>query len=132
MELRKVLRAKLHGATVTQADVQYEGSITIPPELLDASGLVAYEAVWVWNVSSGTRFETYIIEGKSRSADICVNGAAAHLVTPGDVVIIAAFQHISSEALSGYQPVRVFLNSDNSVKFIGDEVAGPNRRQDQE
>ena len=91
MPARKVLRSKIHRATVTHADLDYEGSVTIPPELLTASNIAEYEAVSVWNVTRGTRFETYAITGLPNSTDVCVNGAAAHLVEPGDTVIIACF-----------------------------------------
>ena len=86
---RKLLKSKIHGATVTHADLKYEGSITIAPELLKASDIAPYEAVQIWNVTNGNRFETYAIIGDSGSKDISVNGAAARLVQPGDKVIIA-------------------------------------------
>ena len=91
MTTRKMMRAKIHRATVTQADVDYEGSITIDRRLMDATDLLPNEAVCVWNVTNGNRFETYVVEGPPDSGVICVNGAAAHLVSPGDLVIIAAF-----------------------------------------
>ena len=87
---RKMLRAKIHRATVTQADVDYEGSITIDRRLMEAADLRSNEAVCVWNVTNGNRFETYAVEGLADSGVVCVNGAAAHLVRPGDVVIVAA------------------------------------------
>jgi hypothetical protein len=80
---RKMMRAKIHRATVTQADVDYEGSITIDRTLMDATDLLPNEAVCVWNVTNGNRFETYVVEGERDSGCICVNGAAAHLVNPG-------------------------------------------------
>src|SRR5207237_3814183 len=89
--MRKMMRAKIHRATVTQADIDYEGSITIDRRLLDATDLLPNEAVCVWNVTNGNRFETYAVEGPPDSGVICVNGAAAHLVNPGALVIIAAF-----------------------------------------
>src|SRR5207244_777818 len=87
---RKMLRAKIHRATVTEANVDYEGSITIDRRLLDAADLLSNEAVCVWDVTNGNRFETYAVEGPPDSGVVCVNGAAAHLVRPGDLVIIAA------------------------------------------
>ena len=83
MTTRKMMRAKIHRATVTQADVDYEGSITIDRRLMDATDLLPNEAVCVWNVTNGNRFETYVVEGPPDSGVICVNGAAAHLVSPG-------------------------------------------------
>src|SRR5439155_19497786 len=96
--MRKMLRAKIHRATVTQANLDYEGSITIDRALMDATDLLPNEAVCVWNVTSGTRFETYAVEGEADSGVICVNGAAAHLVRPGDLIIIAAFTWLEEAA----------------------------------
>ena len=92
--LRKFLRSKIHRATVTQADLHYEGSLTLPPDLLLAAGISPFESVHVWNVTRGTRLETYAILGEPGSSDVCINGAAAHLVKPGDIVIIATFGFI--------------------------------------
>ena len=122
---RKVLQAKIHRATVTHADLHYEGSITIPPELLEATSIHEYEAVNVWNVTQGTRFETYAITGAKASRDICVNGAAAHLVHPGDLVIIASFTYLSGEELRTHKPKLVFVDENNEIKDIRDEVPGP-------
>ena len=91
---RKMLAAKIHRATVTAADVDYEGSITIPPELLQAAGIHPYESVHVWNLTRGTRLETYAINGLPGSSDICANGAAAHLIFPGDRVILACYAFV--------------------------------------
>ncbi len=124
---RNVLRCKIHRATITQADLQYEGSITIPPELMGLAGLAEYEAVHVWNVTAGTRFETYTILGEPKSRDICVNGAAARLVQPGDKVIIAAFQLVPESALAGYKPRLIFVDDNNQFKESRPEVAGPKR-----
>ncbi|HBE70907.1 MAG TPA: aspartate 1-decarboxylase, partial [Planctomycetaceae bacterium] len=88
---RKLLRSKIHRATVTQADLDYEGSLTLPPKLMRAADVLAHESVHVWNVTRGTRLETYAIEGEEGSQDICANGAAAHLIRPGDIVIIATY-----------------------------------------
>jgi aspartate 1-decarboxylase len=118
---RKVLLAKIHGAVVTEANVAYEGSITIPRTLLDLTGLLAHEAVHVWNVTSGTRFETYILDGGDRRCQIHVNGAAAHVVKPGDSLIIAGFIHLPAETAHKHEPTVVFLHSDNSVKDIRGE-----------
>lgn len=115
---RKLLLAKLHGATVTEANLLYEGSITIPSNLLELTGLLPHEAVHVWNITQGTRFETYIIDGQVANKEIHVNGAAAHLVNPGDTVIIAGFAHVPAETAHLHQPKVVFLNPDNSVKNI--------------
>lgn len=125
---RKLLQCKIHRATITQADVNYEGSITIPPELLELAGLVEYEAVNVWNVTNGARFETYTILGVPGSTDICVNGAAARLVTPGDLVIIAAFTLVPESKVAAHKPRLIFVDSENRFKEARPEVAGPQLR----
>jgi aspartate 1-decarboxylase len=127
---RKMLRAKIHRAIVTQADVDYEGSLTIPPELLDATGIRAYEAISVWNVTRGTRFETYAITGVRGSGEICVNGAAAHLAGPGDRIIIAAFSDVPESMLEGFTPTVVFVDDHNLSIRAKVEVPGPHRRGD--
>jgi aspartate 1-decarboxylase len=119
---RKLLLAKLHGAIVTEANLSYEGSITIPRHLLDLTGLLPHEAVHVWNVTTGTRFETYILDGGDNRGEIHVNGAAAHLVKPGDALIVAAFIHLPAESAHTHHPKVVFLHSDNSVKDIRSET----------
>lgn len=125
MRARKVLLSKIHRATITQADVNYEGSITIPPELLVASGIEEYEAVAVWNVTRGTRFETYAITGQPGSSDICVNGAAAHLVEPADLIIIACFGWIPADEVNQHKPKLVFVDDKNKIKELRREIPGP-------
>jgi aspartate 1-decarboxylase len=122
---RRMLRAKIHRATVTEANLHYEGSITIPPDLLRISGIAEYEAVHVWNVTRGTRFETYAILGEERERSICVNGAAAHLAGPGDLVIIAAFADVPESQVATFRPTVVFVDSSNTMTEIGPEVPGP-------
>ena len=123
-----MLKSKIHRACVTQADLDYEGSITISPELLKAANILPYEAVNVWNVTAGTRFETYAITGEKGSTDICVNGAAAHLVTPGDLVIIASFTQILEEDCAALVPTVVFVDQFNRLKEIRPEVLGVKNR----
>ena len=125
MELRKVLRSKIHRATVTHADLAYEGSISIPPELLAAADILPYEAVQVWNVTNGARFETYAIEGARGAGQICVNGAAAHHARPGDVVIIACFGHLDGEDLYAHKPRLVFVDECNRLRELREERPGP-------
>jgi aspartate 1-decarboxylase len=122
---RRMLRAKIHRATVTEANLHYEGSITIPPDLLRLSGIAEYEAVHVWNVTRGTRFETYAIIGDDAERSICVNGAAAHLAGPGDLVIIAAFADVPESRVATFRPTVVFVDSSNTMTEIGPEVPGP-------
>jgi aspartate 1-decarboxylase len=123
--MRKMMRAKIHRATVTQADVDYEGSITIDKNLMDATDLLPNEAVCVWNVTSGTRFETYAVTGPADSGVICVNGAAAHLVSPGDLVIIAAFADMDEAEARRHEPKVVFVDDENRIRERRTEVPGP-------
>ena len=124
-----MLKSKIHRACVTQADLEYEGSITISPELLKAANILPYEAVNVWNVTAGTRFETYTITGEKGSTDICVNGAAAHLVTPGDIVIIASFTQVLEEDCAAIEPTVVFVDQYNRLKEIRPEVLGTKHKE---
>lgn len=125
---RKLLLAKIHGATVTGADLNYEGSLTLPPELLEASQIVPYESLHVWNVTRGTRLETYAITGQKGSSDVCANGAAAHLIFPGDRIIVAAYAFLASDEVAKHQPRIVFVDSANRVTHTGAEVPGPQIR----
>ena len=90
--MRKMLRGKIHRATVTGADLHYEGSVTIDRELMDQAGFIDNEAVHIWDVNNGERFETYVIPGERHSGVVCINGAAAHKVSVDDLVIIAPFR----------------------------------------
>lgn len=108
-----MLLSKIHRATVTDANLHYEGSITIDRRLMDRAGLVAFQQVQIYNVSTGARFETYVIEGEADSGCICINGAAAHLAGTGDIVIIAAYVSIPMEATSRWQPRNVYVDADN-------------------
>ena len=92
-----MFKSKIHRATVTHADLEYEGSVTIDLDLLEAAQILPFEAVHVWNVTRGTRLITYALEGPRGSGAICVNGAAAHLNSPGDLVIIATFAEMTAE-----------------------------------
>ncbi|MDI9818725.1 MULTISPECIES: aspartate 1-decarboxylase [unclassified Legionella] len=121
MFYRKMLKSKIHRAQVTHADLSYEGSITLSPELLTAADILANEAVNVWNVTAGTRFETYAIAGRKGSSDVCVNGAAAHLVTPGDIVIIASFIQLAGDVCHHHQPKVVFVDEHNQIKEMRPE-----------
>ena len=126
--LRKLLAAKIHRATVTAADVDYEGSVTIPPELLAAAGILPYESVHIWNTTRGTRLETYAISGSAGSNDICANGAAAHLVRPGDKIILAAFTLVPSDQAQKHAPKLIFVDDQNQISHEGPEIAGPSKR----
>jgi len=122
-----VFKSKIHRATVTHADVAYEGSVTIDRDLMDAAGFLPYEAVHIWNATRGTRLVTYVLEGPRGSGAICVNGAAAHLNQPGDVVILATFADMAPEEARGYRPVVVRVDAKNRIVAAGeaDEKPGP-------
>ena len=117
-----MLKSKIHRACITHADLDYEGSITISPELLLAANILPYEAVNIWNVSAGTRFETYAIAGAADSTDICVNGAAAHLVSVGDIIIIASFVQLDETLCNSLVPTVVFVDSDNRINELRPEI----------
>src|SRR3954468_892114 len=110
---RMMCKSKIHRATVTDADLNYEGSITIDPDLLDAADIREYEHVHVANVNNGARFETYAIAGTRGSGQVVVNGAAARLVQKGDLVIIMAYAAFSEEELAGFKPKMVFVDDRN-------------------
>ncbi|MGA7617570.1 MAG: aspartate 1-decarboxylase [Thermoanaerobaculia bacterium] len=116
--MRQFLRCKIHRATVTEANVEYEGSITIDRHLMNAAGLLPYEKVEVYNVTSGTRFETYVIEGEPGRGDICVNGAAAHLVSPGEKVIIACYCFLHEGQILNHRPKLVFVDEKNQARTV--------------
>lgn len=111
-----MLKAKIHRATVTQADVNYVGSVTIDSLLLEEAGILEYEKVQVVDVDNGNRFETYTIAGEPGSGIICLNGAAAHCVTIGDKVIIMAYANMSPEEAAQSRPVVLFLGEGNKVE----------------
>jgi len=123
-----LFKAKIHRATVTHADLDYEGSVTISGELLDAAGILEHEAVHIWNVTRGTRLMTYALRGDDHSGIICINGAAAHLNKPGDKVILATFAEVEAEAAKGWQPTVIFVDDANRMAGAGAEIAGPQRR----
>ena len=111
----EVLKSKLHCATVTEANLNYMGSITIDEDLMDAANLIAGEKVQIVNNNNGERFETYIIKGKRGSGCICLNGAAARKVQVGDVVIIIAYALMDFEEAKNYSPIVVFPNDGNKL-----------------
>jgi aspartate 1-decarboxylase len=116
--MRKMLRGKIHRATVTQADLHYEGSVTIDRTLMAGMDLVEFEAVQIWDVDNGERFETYVLEGEADSGVICVNGAAARKVAVGDLVIIGAFTWMQEEAARAYKPKVVMVDGQNRIKNL--------------
>jgi aspartate 1-decarboxylase len=121
---RKMLKSKIHRATVTGADLHYEGSVTIDSLLMEAADIIPYEAVCVWNVTNGNRLETYAITGEPGSGVICLNGAAARLVAPQDLVIIASYVNMSNAEALVHEPKLVFVDDKNRMLDTRKEVAG--------
>lgn len=111
----EMLKAKIHRATVTQAEVDYVGSITVDEGLLEATGIFEYEKVQVVNVNNGQRLETYTIAGERGSGIICLNGAAAHCARPGDKVIIMSYARLSPEEARAHRPIVAFVDEDNRI-----------------
>ncbi|CEG22622.1 Aspartate 1-decarboxylase precursor [Planococcus massiliensis] len=116
--LRMMLNSKIHRATVTQADLNYVGSITIDQDLLDEVGMLPNEKVHVVNNNNGARFETYIIAGERGSGVICVNGAAARLVQKGDIVIILTYGYVMDENARSHKPTVAIMDADNKIREI--------------
>lgn len=112
---RTMMNGKLHRARVTEANLNYVGSITIDEDLIDAVGMVANEKVQIVNNNNGARFETYIIPGKRGSKEICINGAAARLAEVGDVVIIISYAFLSQEELAQHEPKVAILDENNEI-----------------
>ena len=121
---RMMMNSKLHRATVTEADLNYVGSITIDADLLDAAGMLPNEKVHVVNNNNGSRFETYIIAGERGSGVICVNGAAARLVQRGDIVIILSYVYMTDEEARTHEPTVLIMDEKNRVKEIIREKQG--------
>ncbi len=115
-----MLKSKIHRATVTQAELNYVGSITIDKALMDASGIIEYEKVQVVDIDNGNRLETYVIKGEENSGCICLNGAAAKLVQIGDKVIIMAYAQMQPNEIESHQPKVVFVNDRNEIIEIAD------------
>ncbi|MPV48434.1 MULTISPECIES: aspartate 1-decarboxylase [unclassified Pseudactinotalea] len=119
--MRPMMVGKIHRATVTQADLHYVGSVTIDAELLEAADLPVGQQVDIVDVTNGSRLTTYVIAGERGSGQICINGAAAHLVHPGDVVIIIAYGMIADAEARDYEPHVVFVDRDNRIVERSDD-----------
>lgn len=114
----EMLKSKIHRATVTQAELNYVGSITIDERLMEAAGIYEYEKVQIADVDNGARFETYVIAGEAGSGTICLNGAAARMVSTGDKVIIMCYALMSPDEIAGNPPKVVFVDDKNAVTSI--------------
>lgn len=115
---RNMLKSKIHRAFVTDADIGYEGSITIDRALMEAADLVPYEEVHVWDITNGSRITTYVIEGEHCSGTIAINGAAAHLMKRGDRVIIGSFVTCDEDEIQDHVARKVFVDDENHVQNI--------------
>ncbi len=124
---REFLRAKIHGATVTEANVEYVGSLTLDRDLMDEAGLHPFERIEVYNITSGHRFATYLIEGRRGGGQVCVNGAAAHLARPGDSVIMAAYCQLEESEIESFTPRLVFVDEDNRPVTLDELREGAGR-----
>jgi aspartate 1-decarboxylase len=121
--LRTMMKSKIHRATVTQADLHYVGSVTIDEDLLEAADLLPGELVHIVDITNGARLETYTIAGERGTGVIGINGAAAHLVHPGDLVILIGYGQMTTEEAREYQPRVVFVDADNAITGTGDDPA---------
>ncbi len=114
--IRTMLKSKIHRATVTEANIEYEGSVSIDRDLMEAADLLPYEKVDIWNCSNGNRLATYVIEGERGGRQICINGAAAHLMKPGDLVIIASWADMNDAEARRFESKRVFVDHENRIR----------------
>ncbi|HCU23856.1 MAG TPA: aspartate 1-decarboxylase [Deltaproteobacteria bacterium] len=121
---RNLLKSKIHRATVTDADLHYEGSVSVDLNLLEAADILPHEHVHVWDVTNGNRFETYALAAPRGSATICINGAAAHLAKKGDVVIITSFASLPEDKVASHQPKVVLVDAHNQI--VRDKKAAAN------
>jgi aspartate 1-decarboxylase len=128
--MRTMMKSKIHRATVTQADLHYVGSVTVDADLLDAADLLAGELVHIVDVTNGARLETYTIAGPRGSGVIGINGAAAHLVHPGDLVILIAYGQYDDAEARALVPSVVHVDADNRVVELGHDAAAPGRYDD--
>jgi aspartate 1-decarboxylase len=120
-----MFNGKIHRAVITHADLDYEGSVTIDEELLEAADILPNESVHVWNITRGSRLQTYALPGPRGSGVVCINGAAAHLNQPGDLVILATFAEMDSREARDHRPRIVRVDGENRVLDVRAEVPGP-------
>ncbi|MFJ3891653.1 MULTISPECIES: aspartate 1-decarboxylase [unclassified Streptomyces] len=118
---RTMLKSKIHRATVTEADLHYVGSLTLDPVLMEEADLLPGEQVHIVDVNNGARLETYVIEGRRNTGVVCINGAAARLVQPGDTVIIIAYAAVDDAEAAKYEPRVVFVNGGNEIVKVGND-----------
>ena len=121
MASKVLLSGKIHRATVTQADLDYVGSVSIDVDLMEAAGIIEWEKVAILDVTNGERLETYAIKAPRGSREICINGAAAHLVKPGDLVIILSYLHVDVDSDHDHKPKIVIVNENNDIASISED-----------
>lgn len=119
---RIMMKSKIHRARVTATDLDYEGSLTVDADLLDAADIMPNEQIHVWDVTNGARLVTYALAGERGSGEVRVNGAGAHLIKPGDIVIIATYGTYAEQEARGHTPVVVLMDAENRVKVYKDVV----------
>lgn len=122
---RRMFLSKIHRAAVTHADLEYEGSVTIDSDLMDAAGMLPHEEVHIWNITRGTRLTTYTLPAPAGSKVICINGAAAHLMKPGDRVILATFGDFEEAEARAHEPTVVLVDEQNRILSRETERPGP-------
>ncbi|MFE6226447.1 MULTISPECIES: aspartate 1-decarboxylase, partial [unclassified Streptomyces] len=120
---RIMLKSKIHRATVTEANLNYIGSVTVDADLMDAADLLVGEQVHIVNINNGARLETYVIEGERGSGVICLNGAAARLVSPGDLVILIGYAHVDDAEAAKLEPKVVFVDEQNRPLKLGSDLS---------
>lgn len=118
MRNRTVLKSKIHRATLTDADLHYEGSLTVDRNLMLEADMLPYEKVDVVNINNGARFTTYLIEGKAGSGEICLNGAAARLGQPGDLIIVISYVSVPESESTDHKPIIILVDDKNKIKSI--------------
>lgn len=116
--MRCMLKSKIHMATVTQSELEYEGSITIDEELIERANILEYEQVMISNMNNGERFETYVIKGQRGSGEICLNGPTARKGVVGDKIIIFSYSYLNEEEVGVYKPILLYLNKNNEIQRI--------------
>ena len=120
--LNTMLKAKLHRARVTHSELEYEGSCAIDGQLLDKSGIHEYEQIHIYNVNTGARLVTYAIRAQDESGIVSVNGAAARLAAPGDILIICAYATVDKSEAQGFKPTLIYLNDHNQITRTGHDI----------
>ncbi len=123
--MRTMLKSKIHRATVTDANLHYEGSVTVDPVLMEAADLLPFEQVHLLDIDNGARLETYVIEGERGSREVCVNGAAAHLIHRGDTLIIVSYDTLSEDEAQRHEPKLVYVDESNNIVRTGHAIETP-------